>query len=43
MVSLTTRIPQFFEPLGFKPCGQLDDGSTAMLVFLPQPVSPSAP
>jgi N-acetylglutamate synthase-like GNAT family acetyltransferase len=35
MVSLTTRIPAFFEPLGFQPCGQLPDGSTAMLVFLP--------
>jgi ribosomal protein S18 acetylase RimI-like enzyme len=43
VVSLTTRIPAFFEPLGFQPCGQLPDGSTAMLVFLPQPVSPSAP
>ncbi len=36
MVSLTTRIPQFFEPLGFQRCGKLADGSTAMLVFLPQ-------
>ena len=43
MVSLTTRIPVFFEPLGFQPCGQLPDGSTAMLVLLPQPVSPAAP
>jgi ribosomal protein S18 acetylase RimI-like enzyme len=42
MVSLTTRIPEFFEPLGFQPCGHLTDGSTAMLVFLPQAGSPSA-
>jgi ribosomal protein S18 acetylase RimI-like enzyme len=34
MVSLTTRIPQFFVPLGFRSCGQLADGSTAMLVLL---------
>ena len=43
MVSLTTRIPAFFKPLGFQNCGQLLDGSTAMLVLLPQPDSPSAP
>lgn len=42
MVSLTTRIPQFFEPLGFQPCGQLADGSTAMLVLLSQTPSPAA-
>jgi ribosomal protein S18 acetylase RimI-like enzyme len=42
MVSLTTRIPKFFVPLGFQPCGQLTDGTTAMLVFLPQHVSNSA-
>lgn len=35
MVSLTTRIPGFFEPFGFQPCGQLADGSTAMLTVLP--------
>jgi ribosomal protein S18 acetylase RimI-like enzyme len=35
MVSLTTRIPQFFEPLGFQHCGQLADGSTVMMVLLP--------
>jgi ribosomal protein S18 acetylase RimI-like enzyme len=34
MVSLTRRIPQFFVPLGFGSCGQLADGSTAMLVLL---------
>jgi ribosomal protein S18 acetylase RimI-like enzyme len=38
MVSLTTRIPRFFSPLGFQPCGQLADGSTAMLILLPGPV-----
>jgi predicted N-acetyltransferase YhbS len=36
MVSLTTRIPQFFAPMGFQSCGQLADGSTAMMVLLPQ-------
>ncbi|MCP9941927.1 GNAT family N-acetyltransferase [Cyanobium sp. ATX 6E8] len=36
MVSLTTRIPEFFAPLGFQSCGQLADGSTAMLTLLPQ-------
>jgi len=35
MVSLTTRIPSFFSPLGFQPCGQLADESTAMLILLP--------
>ena len=43
MVSLTTRIPELFEPLGFQPSGYISDGSTAMLVFLQEPVSPSAP
>ena len=38
MVSLTTRIPRFFSPFGFQPCGQLADGSTAMLILLPGPV-----
>ena len=37
MVSLTTRIPSFFLPFGFQPCGQLADGSTAMLILLPGP------
>ena len=37
MVSLTTRIPSFFSPFGFQPCGQLADGSTAMLIFLSGP------
>lgn len=36
MVSLTTRIPEFFTPLGFLSCGELADGSTAMLSLLPQ-------
>ena len=36
MVSLTTRIPEFFAPLGFLSCGELADGSTAMLSLLPQ-------
>ena len=35
MVSLTTRIPRFFSTFGFQPCGQLADGSTAMLILLP--------
>jgi ribosomal protein S18 acetylase RimI-like enzyme len=35
IVSLTTRIPSFFSPFGFQPCGQLADGSTAMLILLP--------
>ena len=39
MVSLSTRIPEFFAPLGFQCCGQLNDGSTAMVVLLPQPPS----
>ena len=45
MVSLTTRIPAFFSPFGFQPCGQLADGSTAMLIFLPGSAvsEPSAP
>ena len=43
MVSLTTRIPSFFSSLGFMPCGQLADGSIAMLLLLPGPaVSDSA-
>ena len=42
MVSLTTRIPEFFEPLGFQHCGQLADGSTAMMVLLPQAPSTTA-
>lgn len=37
MVSLTTRIPSFFAPFGFQPCGQLADGSAAMLILLPGP------
>lgn len=37
MVSLTTRIPCFFSPFGFQPCGQLADGSTAMLILLSDP------
>ena len=37
MVSLTTRIPCFFSPFGFQTCGQLADGSTAMLILLPDP------
>jgi len=45
MVSLTTRIPRFFSPFGFQPCGQLADGSTAMLILLPGPAvsEPLAP
>ena len=40
MVSLTTRIPEFFEPFGCKICGQLTDGSAAMFVLLPKTSSP---
>jgi ribosomal protein S18 acetylase RimI-like enzyme len=36
MVSLTTRIPTFFVPLGFQGCGHLADGSTAMLILWPR-------
>lgn len=43
MVSLTTRIPSFFSPFGFQPCGQLADGSTAMLILLPGPVVAELP
>jgi len=45
IVSLTSRIPHFFTPFGFQPCGQLTDGSTAMLIILPGPVvsEPLAP
>ena len=45
MVSLTTRIPSFFSPFGFQPCGQLADGSTAMLILLSGPAvsEPLAP
>ena len=42
MVSLTTRIPEFFEPFGFKVCGQLADGSTGMYVLLPNSPSPKS-
>ena len=38
MVSLTTRIPNFFSSFGFHPCGQLTDGSTAMFILLSGPV-----
>lgn len=31
------RIPRFFSPFGFQPCGQLADGSIAMLILLPVP------
>jgi ribosomal protein S18 acetylase RimI-like enzyme len=37
IVSLSTRIPGFFSSFGFQPCGQLADGSTAMLILLPGP------
>ena len=33
IVSLTTRIPTFFEALGFKHCGRLDDGSFSMILI----------
>jgi ribosomal protein S18 acetylase RimI-like enzyme len=34
MVTITTRIPAFFSPFGFQSCGQLADGSKAMLIIL---------
>ncbi len=34
IISLTTRIPDFFANLGFIPNGQLVDGTTAMTIFL---------
>ena len=37
IVTLPTRIPQFFVSLGFKSCGQLSDGSVAMMIILPEP------
>lgn len=37
MVTLTTRIPAFFASFGFQSCGELDDGSIAMLALLPNP------
>jgi hypothetical protein len=43
MVSLTNPIPTFFSFLGFQPCGQLADGSTAMLILLPGPVVSDSP
>jgi len=43
MVSLTTRIPSFFAPFGFQSCGQLADGSTAMLILLPGPAATELP
>jgi N-acetylglutamate synthase-like GNAT family acetyltransferase len=35
LISLTTRIPQFFISLGFKEVGNLADGSVAMVQCLP--------
>ncbi len=43
MVSLTTRIPSFFSDFGFQHCGQLADGSNAMLILLPGPVISESP
>jgi len=43
IVTLTTRIPCFFAPFGFQPCGQLADGSTAMLILLPGPAASEFP
>lgn len=34
MVSLTTRIPEFFLQFGFRPSGTLADGSTIMLAVV---------
>ena len=35
VVTLTTRIPDFFSTLGFRACGQLADGSIPMVIVLP--------
>ena len=43
LVSLTTRIPNFFSPFGFQPCGHLADGSTAMLILLSGPAASEFP
>ena len=37
MVRLTTHILRFFSPFGFNSCGQLADGSTAIVILLPGP------
>ena len=38
MVTLTTRIPDFFKPLGFKLYGELMDNSHAMMTLLPNKI-----
>lgn len=38
MVTLTTRIPDFFKPLGFKLYGELMDNSHAMMTLLPNEI-----
>ena len=43
MVTLTTRIPEFFSSFGFHPCGQLADGSIAMFILLPSPAVAETP
>ena len=35
LISLTTRIPDFFEQLGFRICGTLYDRSSAMILLYP--------
>ena len=40
MVSLTTRVPNFFSPFGFQPCGHLAEGSIAMIILLPSTAYP---
>ena len=39
IVSLTTRVPTYFEFLGFRCVGQLTDNSKAMVIFLPTPIT----
>ena len=41
LISLTTRIPKFFERFGFYKCGSLADGSLAMVHIL-QPATSTA-
>jgi len=42
MISLTTRIPHYFQAFGFNTCSNLGDRAAAMLVILPfKPVSGS--
>ena len=41
MISLTTRIPDFFSALGFQLVGPMDDASSAMVQLLKPPSRPT--